>query len=316
VGLPRYIATVETAKHRIFQFLDETILPDNMLVVIGSDDAYHLGVLSSRIHVTWALRAGGWLEVGNDPRYSKSRCFDPFPFPDCSDNLKDRIRDVAEELDAHRKARQSEHPRLTLTQMYNVLEKLRSGEPLDENDERIKTAGLVLILKELHEQLDTLVFQAYGWPVDLGEEEILARLVALNKERAAEERTGKVRWLRPEYQIPRFGSEAERAGLEEERRQAREKALLAERQASLDLEDDLQEMKPRYPTGDELAETAAVMRVMATVEEPLSISAICSYFSQGRQVEKRVASTVFALARLGHLTSTDDGNTFSLRRFA
>ncbi len=79
-GLPRYIATVETAKHRVFQFLDGSILPDNMLVAIGTDDAFHLGVLSSRVHVTWALRAGGWLGVGNDPRYSKSRCFDRFLF--------------------------------------------------------------------------------------------------------------------------------------------------------------------------------------------------------------------------------------------
>jgi Fe2+ or Zn2+ uptake regulation protein len=312
--LSRYIATVETAKHRVFQFLDNTILPDNMLVAIGTDDAFHLGVLSSRIHVTWALMIGGTLE--DRPRYTKSICFDPFPFPDCPDRLKNRIRAVAEELDIHRKTRQAEHPQLTLTQMYNVLDKLRSGKTLNHNDERIKNDGLVLVLKDLHDQLDTLVFEAYGWPIDLDDEEILTRLVELNKERAAEEKEGKVRWLRPEYQIPRFGSEAERARLEEERRRAREEALFAERQPSLDLEDSLQEMKPRYPTGDELAETAAVIRVMATAEEPLSISAICSYFSQGRQVEKRVASTVFALARLGHLTSTDDGNTFSLRRFA
>jgi len=313
-GLSRYIATVETAKHRVFQFLDNTILPDNMLVAIGTDDAFHLGVLSSRIHVTWALMIGGTLE--DRPRYTKSICFDPFPFPDCPDRLKNRIRAVAEELDIHRKTRQAEHPQLTLTQMYNVLDKLRSGKTLNHNDERIKNDGLVLVLKDLHDQLDTLVFEAYGWPIDLDDEEILTRLVELNKERAAEEKEGKVRWLRPEYQIPRFGSEAERARLEEERRRAREEALFAERQPSLDLEDSLQEMKPRYPTGDELAETAAVIRVMATAEEPLSISAICSYFSQGRQVEKRVASTVFALARLGHLTSTDDGNTFSWRRFA
>jgi len=316
LGLSRYIATVETAKHRVFQFLDGAILPDNMLVAIGSDDAFHLSVLSSHIHVTWALRAGGWLGVGNDPRYSKSRCFDPFPFPDCSDDLKARIRAIAEELDAYRKARQAEHPRLTLTQMYNVLEKLRSDEPLNATDEQIKTEGLVLILKELHDRLDALVFEAYGWPAELNEEEILARLVTLNKERAAEERAGNVRWLRPEYQIPRFGSEAERARLEEERRRAREEARLAARQGSLDLEDDLQEMKPRYPTGDELAETAAVMRVLGTAEEPISIAAICSHFSQGRQVEKRIALTVLALARLGHLTSVDGGETFALRRTA
>jgi hypothetical protein len=81
-GLSRYIATVETAKHRIFQFLGASILPDNMLVAAASADPLHLGVLSSRLHVSWALRAGGWLGMGNDPRYSKSRCFDPFPFPD------------------------------------------------------------------------------------------------------------------------------------------------------------------------------------------------------------------------------------------
>jgi hypothetical protein len=141
VGLQRYIATVETSKHRFFLFLEGSILPDNMLVAVGSDDAFHLGVLSSRIHVTWALRAGGWLGVGNDPRYSKSRCFDPFPFPDCSDDLKDRIRAVAEELDAHRKTRQAEHPGLTLTQMYNVLEKLKAGATLTSEDERIKDQG-------------------------------------------------------------------------------------------------------------------------------------------------------------------------------
>lgn len=47
-GLRRYIATVETTKHRVFQFLDASILPDNMLVAVGSDDAFILGVLSSR----------------------------------------------------------------------------------------------------------------------------------------------------------------------------------------------------------------------------------------------------------------------------
>lgn len=99
-NLPRYIATVETASHRIFQFLDAEVMPANMLVCVALDDAFHLGILSSRRHVTWSLRAGGWLGIGNDPRYSKSRCFDPFPFPDCSEDLKEQIRSVADELTA------------------------------------------------------------------------------------------------------------------------------------------------------------------------------------------------------------------------
>ena len=48
---------------------------------------------------------------------------------------------------------------------------------------------------------------------DAIDEEILERLVALNKERAIEEKTGKVRWLRPDYQIPRFGSDARKRAL-------------------------------------------------------------------------------------------------------
>jgi hypothetical protein len=313
-GLGRYISTVETSKHRFFVFLDGEILPDNKLIAIGSDDGFHLGVLSSRIHVVWALRAGGWLGVGNDSVYVKSRCFDPFPFPDSDDFLKASIREVAEELDAHRKARQAEYPSLTLTQMYNVLEKLKTKAPLTPEEERIKDQGLVLILKELHERLDALVFEAYGWPGTLTDEEILERLVALNNERTIEEKTGKVRWLRPDYQIPRFGSDAEKGRLAEEKRKAAEqRERLSAKQGMLSFEDDLQEMKPKFPTGDELAETVSVLRVLEAATAPIGIGDIAQHFAQGRQIERRVGQVVAALARLGHLASGDEGKTFSLR---
>ena len=69
-----------------------------------------MGVLSSRIHVTWALAAGGTLE--DRPRYNKSRCFEPFPFPDASEPQRERIRFLGEQLDAHRKRQQEAHPNL------------------------------------------------------------------------------------------------------------------------------------------------------------------------------------------------------------
>jgi hypothetical protein len=87
-GLPRYIATVETAKHRTFQFLDASILPDNMLVAIAVNDACTLGVLSSQLHIEWALATGGTLE--DRPRYNKSRCFETFPVPDEDTGLTPR----------------------------------------------------------------------------------------------------------------------------------------------------------------------------------------------------------------------------------
>lgn len=199
-GLSRYISTVETAKHRIFVFLDASILPDNMLVNIATDDAFHLGVMSSRVHVCWAISSGGTLE--DRPRYNKTRCFDTFPFPDCIEAQKDLIRQIAERLDAHRKRQQEIHPDLTLTDMYNVLEMLRANQELTTEDRNIYDRGLIGILRDLHDELDAAVFAAYGWSPDLSDEDILASIVSLNAQRSAEERSGTVRWLRPEYQAP------------------------------------------------------------------------------------------------------------------
>src|SRR3546814_17852671 len=55
-----------------------------------------------------------------------------------------------------------------------------------------------------HDTIDALVAEAYGWPANLSDEEVLTRLVALNKERAAEEAKGLIRWLRPEFQAPDY----------------------------------------------------------------------------------------------------------------
>jgi hypothetical protein len=199
-GLQYYIATPETAKHRFFVFLDSSIAPDNMVISIAADDPYILGVLSSRIHVTWALAAGGRLGVGNDPRYNKTRCFEPFPFPDATDAQRAQIRALGEQLDAHRKRQQALHPKLTLTNVYNVLEKTRKGEPLDEKDRITHEEGLISVLKRLHDDLDVAVAAAYGWPASVSTKEILSLLVELNLTRIREEQSGTIRWLRPEFQ--------------------------------------------------------------------------------------------------------------------
>jgi hypothetical protein len=238
-GLDRYIATVQTAKHRFFTFLDAEILPDDKLIAIALEDAQSLGILSSQVHVIWALAAGATLE--DRPVYNKSTCFDCFPFSDSSVEHSDRVRDLAEQLDAHRKRQQAAHPDLTLTGMYNVLEKLRSGESLSAKERVIHEQGLVSVLRQIHDELDAAVLEAYGWPDLLPllrvahgldapspgsarpsipqderniatasreeakrafDEAILERLVALNAERAAEEARGLVRWLRPEFQNP------------------------------------------------------------------------------------------------------------------
>ena len=83
-ALPRYVVTAETTKHRLFGFQSAGVLIDHSCICIASDLGQSLGVLSSRAHVLWALAAGGRLGIGNDARYNKSRCFEPFPFPNLS----------------------------------------------------------------------------------------------------------------------------------------------------------------------------------------------------------------------------------------
>jgi hypothetical protein len=211
-GLPRYIATVETAKHRTFQFLDASILPDNKLIAIATADAFALGILSSQLHGAWALAAGSTLE--DRPVYVKTTCFETFPFPDADTGLtpalREKIASLAEQIDAHRKRQQAAHPGLTLTGMYNVLEALRQaqgerggeGRALTAKEQTIHTQGLVAVLKSLHDELDAAVLAAYGLPDRIPTDALLQALVQLNAQRAREEATGHIRWLRPEFQDP------------------------------------------------------------------------------------------------------------------
>lgn len=142
-----------------------------------------------------------------------------------TEDQKAHIRTLAEYLDVHRKRQQSQHPKLTLTDIYNVLEKVRAvdlsgfGEPLDAKERVIHEQGLVSILQQIHDALDVAVFEAYGWPSDLTDEDILQRLVDLNAARAAEEASGLIRWLRPDYQAPQTVPPKQGTFLEQEEAQ-------------------------------------------------------------------------------------------------
>ena len=152
------------------------------------------------------------------------------PSPTATANKNPASAELAEELDAHRKRQQAKFPDLTLTDMYNILEKLRAADrpsnagilpasPLSpqssalsppssihsaadspHKDKLIHDHGLISILKQLHDELDTAVFNAYNWPQNLTDEQLLQNLVSLNHQRAAEEKQGKIKYLRPDFQ--------------------------------------------------------------------------------------------------------------------
>ena len=298
------MATVETTKHRIFVFVEDDELLEHGVIGFGFSDTWFLGVLSSRIHICWTLANGGTLE--DRPRYNKDVCFDPFPFPAASEEQILSIRAAAEDIDKHRRRVLAEHPRLTLTSLYNTLEKVRNGAgqgTLEENDRRNFAEGLILVLGELHDILDTAVADAYGWRADMSDDEILAKLVALNKRRAQEEARGIVRWLRPQYQVPRFGSPKDKAELDlggVAPGQEVEAAAAA---------------KPSFPP-DDVAQTAAVMAVLAASQVALAAEGVAASFRQGRRNLTKVEAVLAALTRMGFVSTADEGKTFALRRVA
>ena len=304
VGLARYIATGQVAKHRVFQWLDASIMPDDKLIAIASEDALHLGVLSSAVHVNWALAAGGRLGVGNDPVYSKSRCFDPFPFPHADTGLTpaltEKIRQLAEQLDAHRKARQAAHADVTLTAMYNVLEKLRSGETLNAKDKLVHELGLVGVLNSLHDELDMAVLQAYGWAdlsLPAGTDRLLQRLVALNAQRAAEESAGTVLWLRPEFQqgqgvLTAPGADAPAADEDGDQAEpAARPTKLATR---------------AWPSGV-TEQIKAVAEVVSQADRSLDLDALAAMFSGRGRWRERLPTLLDTLVALGRLRVAADG---------
>lgn len=302
-SIRRYVATGQVAKHRVFQWVDSSVLPDDKIIAIASDDALHLGVLSSQLHVQWALATGGRLGVGNDPVYSKSTCFEAFPFPDTDTGmtaeLAQRIRQLADRIDAHRKAQQAAYLELTITGIYNVLEKLRAGEQLTPAERTINDRGLANVLRTLHDELDVAVLQAYDWgdlalPADT--DELLVRLVELNQRRASEEAAGTVRWLRPAFQqgtTPVTQTDIEVGEPETEETPADAPAPAA---------------VTRRPWPGGLPEQIkSVADVLASAGQPLMLDSIAGHFSARGRWRDRLPTILETLEALGRVRKTQGG---------
>ncbi|WP_369794832.1 class I SAM-dependent DNA methyltransferase [Acidovorax sp. JHL-9] len=312
-GLNRYIASPMTAKHRTFQFVPAGVLPDQGLVVVAHDDSFCLGLLSSQTHVTWAMAAGGTLE--DRPRYNNSRCFETFPFPDedtgLTPPLHERIAHLAEQIDAHRKrvlAPEAGHSGLTLTGLYNVLVALREGRALTAKEKTQHTQGLVGVLRELHDELDTSVLAAYGLPATASTDDILAHLVQLNTQRAAEEAQGRMRWLRPDFQ--------------NQQNSLQKQELLAQKNQALeaDFESEKPLLKPeqtkptQHPWPATLPEQVrAVAAALAASPAPLTLSALEARFKGRGPWKKSLPTLLQTLEALGRAQAVQTGGEVAWR---
>ena len=155
-------------------------------------------------------------------------------------------------------------------------------------------AAHVSILRKLHDDIDRATAAAYGWPADLGTEDILYRLVELNQARQAEERRGQVRWLRPSFQAARF------AAIDRPEQMAADMALpLAA--GSL----------PAWPTG--LAEQVRLVHdTLHRHAGPISAESLAAGFTGGRKRRERVAELLEVMAIHGQLRG-DQGRYFLAR---
>ena len=200
-GLERVLAIPQTSNVQALVFLPPTMVYGHTLVVFPMTTHAAFTILQSRFHQIWSAFLGPTMK--DDLRYTPSDCFDTFPFPQNwgTDPILEATGQEYYEFRASLLVRNDEG----LTKTYN-----RFHDPY-ENDAEIAK------LRDLHAAMDRAVLDAYGWtdmPTDcdflldyeINEEEwgnrkkpyryrwpddvrdeVLARLLELNAERAAEE---------------------------------------------------------------------------------------------------------------------------------
>ena len=118
----------------------------HMLGVFSNGDPGHLALLSSGIHYTWAVARASTLETRI--RYTPSDVFETLPLPDVAGSSK--LTRLGELLDVTRAQTMMER-QLGLTKLYNAV---HDSSVSDRDVQR---------LRDIHEQIDQAVAEAYGW---------------------------------------------------------------------------------------------------------------------------------------------------------
>jgi type II restriction/modification system DNA methylase subunit YeeA len=183
------------------------VVPDSRLYAIARDDDTSFGILCSKLHEVWSLATCSWHGVGNDPTYNGESCFETFPFPE---GLTPNIPAAAYAEDPRAKAIAAAAKALVEARdrwlnppdLIDRVPEIVPGFPerlipkTPEAAQILKTRTLTNLyntrhtpegawLDTLHRNLDSAVANAYGWPADITTEDALARLLALNHQRAA-----------------------------------------------------------------------------------------------------------------------------------
>ncbi|HXW70980.1 MAG TPA: type IIL restriction-modification enzyme MmeI [Methylocella sp.] len=197
-GLDRVVACSQTSSYISFTFLPANIIWSTKLKIFPREEFSFFCILQSRIHDFWARFFGSTMK--DDPVYVPTDCFETFPFPE--NYMAATALEVAGKAYYEYRAALMIARNEGMTKTYNRFH------------DRSEIAADIVRLRELHAAMDRAVLEAYGWddlaeraaPIFLDEtneddhtyqgrlfwpsdfrDEVLARLLALNAERHAEE---------------------------------------------------------------------------------------------------------------------------------
>jgi len=136
------------------EYLSKDVIPGDSIFMMPDSTLYHFGILNSQVHMAWTRVVCGKLK--SDYRYSNTVVYNNFPWPHPNDAQKEKIERTAQGiLDAR-----ALYPGSSLADLYDEL-----AMPID--------------LRKAHRANDSAVLEAYGFPKDVTESEIVARLFKL-----------------------------------------------------------------------------------------------------------------------------------------
>ena len=149
-------------------YLDKNTIPTNQIQTIQDTTLYHFGVLSSYIQTAWLRVVAGRLK--SDYRFSSGVVYNNFPWPNATEEQKDKISKSAQGiLDAR-----ANHKTSSLADLYDI-----DLMPPD--------------LKKAHAQNDKEVMEAFGFSESMSENQIVEELFKLHEIRLKEFETAEAK---------------------------------------------------------------------------------------------------------------------------
>ena len=121
-------------------FLDSNTIASNLVLIVANAGLYHFGVMESNVHMAWVRAVCGRMK--SDYRYSNKVVYNNFPWPNPSEEQRQKIEKTAQQiLDAR-----ALYPEASLADLYDEV-------------------SMPVELRKAHQANDRAVMEAYGFPV-------------------------------------------------------------------------------------------------------------------------------------------------------